>query len=247
MCFELSKIWQNIEINDRWPRTVKSTDVKEDTDEHSTHSLDYDQATRCLQQIGHCMQNVSIRPSRQFAKLYQFFVLLEWYFMNQVNAISIPQDNNIRRLCFKFPCNRPIDEDVNGVKLFGVGGGCKAYCSYLFRCIEFFSILIAGQLIGSFKKLLLTMKKLCDLELVDLVLIKYEANSLMDSIGLHLNRTIKQFSCTNLTLNHCPIHQIGMLYNLQVISVLFQLHSNLNSLVTLGRFLVDIENIAPKY
>lgn len=72
-------------------------------------------------------------------------------------------------------------------------------------------------MIGSFKKLLLTMKKLCDLALVDLVLVTYEANSLMDLISMHLNRTLNEFSCINLTINHCPIHQIGMMYNLKVI------------------------------
>lgn len=71
-------------------------------------------------------------------------------------------------------------------------------------------------MIGSFKKLLLTLKNLCDLTLVDLVLVRYEANSLMDLIGMHMSRTLKLLSCINLTTNHCSIHQIGMLYNLQV-------------------------------
>lgn len=84
MCFQLPKIWQNIEINDHWPPTVERTDAAESTNEHLMQSLDYDQATRCLQQIGHCIQNVHIRPAQHFVKLYQFFVLLEWYFMNQV-------------------------------------------------------------------------------------------------------------------------------------------------------------------
>lgn len=91
------------------------------------------------------------------------------------------------------------------------------------------------------------MKRLSDLELVDLVLIKYEANGLMDLIGMHLNRTLKEFACINLTINHCPIHQIGMLYNLKVISLIVQLHLNLSNLANLDRFHVGIENITTKY
>lgn len=91
------------------------------------------------------------------------------------------------------------------------------------------------------------MEKLNDLALVDLVLMKYEANSLLDLIGMHLNRTLKQFTCINLTINHCPIHQIGMLYNLQVILVIFLLHLNPTNLAFLDRFPVDIGNITTKY
>lgn len=75
---------------------------------------------------------------------------------------------------------------------------------------------ILGQLMESFKKLLLRMKNLCALTLVDLVLSTYEANSLMDSICMHLHRTLNELFCINLTLNHCSFHQIGMLYNLKV-------------------------------
>lgn len=84
MCFELSTIWQNIDINDRWPRTVQRTVTKENN-ASAMQSLDYDQATRCLEQIGQFVQNIHIRPSQHFVKLYQFFVFLEWHWMNQVN------------------------------------------------------------------------------------------------------------------------------------------------------------------
>lgn len=84
ICFELAKVWRNIDINDHWPRTAARTVYDESINEYSKQSLDYDQATNCLQQIGQFIQNVYIRPSQHFVKLYQFFVLLEWYFMNQV-------------------------------------------------------------------------------------------------------------------------------------------------------------------
>lgn len=59
------------------------------------------------------------------------------------------------------------------------------------------------------------MQKLGDLELIDLVLEKYEANSLMDQLSLSL-QSLKQISIINLTLNHCPIQQIMMISNLEV-------------------------------
>lgn len=103
---------------------------------------------------------------------------------------------------------------------------------------------IPGQLIGSFKKLLLTMKNLCDLTLVDLVLVTYEANSLMDLIGMHMNRTLKQLSCVNLTTNHCSIHQIGMLYNLKVTSVCREICRTIH---ISHIYSTDIEDITTEY
>lgn len=69
---------------------------------------------------------------------------------------------------------------------------------------------------STFKKLLTRMSKLCDLILVDLVLEKYEANSLMDVISLQLNQSMKEFTAINLTVNHCPFQQVAMLSNLKV-------------------------------
>lgn len=68
---------------------------------------------------------------------------------------------------------------------------------------------------GSFKRLLPKMPKLNELELIDLVLEKYEANSLMDQLSLCL-QSLKQISIINLTLNHCPIQQIMMISTLEV-------------------------------
>lgn len=77
-------------------------------------------------------------------------------------------------------------------------------------------VLFLGQLIGSFKKLLPKMQKLCDLELVDLLLERYEANSLMDQMSISLNHSLKVLSAVNLTINHCPLQQIAMMSNLEV-------------------------------
>lgn len=60
------------------------------------------------------------------------------------------------------------------------------------------------------------MPKLCELELVDLVLERYEANSLMDQISIGLSQSLKVLSIINLTTNHCPLQQISMLSNLEV-------------------------------
>lgn len=69
---------------------------------------------------------------------------------------------------------------------------------------------------NSFKQMLSETKKLREFELFDLVLDKYEANSLMDHICLCLNQSIKILSVINLTINHCPLQQVSMLTNLEV-------------------------------
>lgn len=94
MCFELSKIWQNMDIHDHWPPALKRTVAAANHNECSMQSLDYEKATNCLQQIGHFLQTVHVRPSQNLVKLYQFFVLFEWHFKNQVlfsksNALSV--------------------------------------------------------------------------------------------------------------------------------------------------------------
>lgn len=60
------------------------------------------------------------------------------------------------------------------------------------------------------------MENLTELKLTDLVLDRYEANSLMDRASICLNQSLKQFKAINFTLNHCPLRQIGMLFNLEV-------------------------------
>lgn len=90
-CFELAKVWQTIDISDAWPPAIPTTEsVKADNNhECSTQSLDYDRTTNCLQRIGPLIRTVFIQPSQQFVKLYQFFVLLEWYFTKQVRDGAI--------------------------------------------------------------------------------------------------------------------------------------------------------------
>lgn len=87
------------------------------------------------------------------------------------------------------------------------------------------------------------MRKLCDLQLVDLVLEKYEANSLMDLISLCLNQTLKELVAINLTISHCPLQQIGMLSNLKVhiLVIIVTLNTNWTSNS------IGIENITSKY
>lgn len=87
MCFALPQIWQTIEITDDWPpldaATMKNV-TNENCYEYSKRSLDYERATNCLERIGHLVRNIYVRPSQNFVKLYQFFVLFKWYFVSQV-------------------------------------------------------------------------------------------------------------------------------------------------------------------
>lgn len=60
------------------------------------------------------------------------------------------------------------------------------------------------------------MEKLHELKLIDLVLERYQANSLMDAISLRLNHTLNELTLVNLTACHCTVQQIGTLDNLKV-------------------------------
>lgn len=97
MCFELPNVWRNIVINDQW--LLKAPNIA-DNFTHLNRSLDYERITCCLLRVGHHFRNVSIRPSQDFVSLYQFFVLLEWYFRNQVRFANfqkktIHQNNRV--------------------------------------------------------------------------------------------------------------------------------------------------------
>lgn len=60
------------------------------------------------------------------------------------------------------------------------------------------------------------MQKLRELELVDLVLERFEANGLMDQMAINLSQSLKVLSVVNFTINHCPLQQIAMMSNLEV-------------------------------
>ncbi|XP_031622465.1 uncharacterized protein LOC116340235 [Contarinia nasturtii] len=193
LCFDLPKVWRKVDIDGYWLTKPIGCDVGKI---HSSRILDYGQITNCLHRIGHHFRWINIRQTEHFASLYQLFVVFESYF-NKMLENKLHQSSNISKFTFKFPCDQPLDSDPNGIKLFGIG----------------------GQLIGSFKKLLSKMPNLCELELVDLVLERYEANSLMDQISIGLSQSLKVLSIINLTVNHCPLQQISMLSNLEILKI----------------------------
>lgn len=73
-----------------------------------------------------------------------------------------------------------------------------------------------GQIITLLVKLMQTLNAITDLQITNLMMERYEANKLMDTISIHINRTIKKLSLINLTMNHCRLHQLDMFTKLEV-------------------------------
>ncbi|XP_055317479.1 F-box only protein 39 [Sitodiplosis mosellana] len=189
-CFDLPKVWRKVIIDGHW--LTKTVCNDEDKVRCSDRVLDYERALNCLQRIGPHIRSVNICQLQDFVSLYQLFVLFESYFVKMQNSSP-----NIRQFAFNFPCDQPLEINPNGIKLFGIG----------------------GQVIGSFRKLLPKMQKLCQLELVDLVLERYEANKLLDQMSISLSHSLKLLSAVNLTNFHCPLQQIAMMSNLEILKL----------------------------
>lgn len=67
---------------------------------------------------------------------------------------------------------------------------------------------------ASLRRLLLNAVDLREITLVDLILERFEANKLMDTISRAVS--LQRLNIVNLSQNHCPIPQIAMLSHLEV-------------------------------
>lgn len=74
----------------------------------------------------------------------------------------------------------------------------------------------SGQLVASLKQLCSHLPMLSYLELIDLVLQRYEANHLMDEVSRVCSRSLCILSSINITTVHCPLLQIGLMDKLKV-------------------------------
>lgn len=122
----------------------------------------------------------------------------------------------IKRLSFVFPCNIPIADDPNGIKLFGIGGALIHWLCIFCWFSNWFTEIVSGQLIASLKKMCSHLLHLKYLKLTDLVLERFDANHLLDEISRVCNQGLTQLELINITTLHCPMTQIGMFENLQV-------------------------------
>lgn len=79
-------------------------------------AFDYERAKLLLTRIGHHIKHIDIHPSVEFACLYQFLILMDWF------AASDAKYRKIQKLTFKLECDQKVCIDPNGIKLFGIGG-----------------------------------------------------------------------------------------------------------------------------
>lgn len=103
LCIELPKIWRNVNIDEQWLQ--KSVRVNG----HSSKVFDYKRVTSCLQRIGHHIRNITVQSSKDFVRLYQFFVLFAWL-IDEQQVILIKCDFIFLRkfpimLCHVYDCD----------------------------------------------------------------------------------------------------------------------------------------------
>ena len=94
---------------------------------------------------------------------------------------------------YVFPCNQASVEDPEAIQLFGTG----------------------GQLLAGLKRLMLNLQELKSLKLTDLMLVRYDANHLLDEVLESCSTGLKQLHLINLTKVHCPIMHVGLFFNLK--------------------------------
>jgi F-box protein 39 len=84
-------------------------------------------------------------------------------------------------------------EDPESIQLFGTG----------------------GQLLAGLKRLMGNLKELKSIKLTDLMLVRYDANHLLDEVLESCNMGLKRLHLINLTKVHCPIMHVGLFFNLK--------------------------------
>lgn len=108
--------------------------------------LNNERLQKYLRQFGRHIKQISIRPRFSFTKFYQFLIAFTWFidniqqvlralclhfflfsfvFHSKIKQNDVAAMPRIRNLSFVFPCDEPIAEDPNGIKLFGIGGNAK--------------------------------------------------------------------------------------------------------------------------
>lgn len=124
---------------------------------------------------------------------------------------------NIKHLKYVFPCNMAAPDDPEGVKLFGTGGKfdmCN-HVDHILLMILCFNVVL-GQMLAALKRLMANLDKLKTVELIDLMLDRYEAKHLLDEV---VNTcSLRRLHLVNVTTAHCPIMHVGLFFNLQVIN-----------------------------
>lgn len=96
---------------------------------------------------------------------------------------------------------------------------CLLWLDFTLRSFNY--KLVLGQLIAAFKQFYSKCKALKRLELIDLVLERYEANKLFDVIARGNVHNVKMLLAINVTIVHCPLIQIGMFHCLQVNALIY--------------------------
>ena len=192
--FYLKRVWSNFQVKDG---TFFSQQLNSHSDWTPTQHM---RTQMCFTRIGRFIKGLEFKPTHNFNNMYQFMTLLTLNIQQSRKPLCESEfyevGKRITSFRCKFPCNMALRENSD-MKLFGTG----------------------GQLLKSLKALLYEIHALKTLELIDLMLERYEAKHLFDKVLETYNMTLKKLCLINLTKNHCPILHTGLFFNLKVLII----------------------------
>lgn len=151
----------------------------------------------CLSQVGRNFRHLTFEPMLNFYNLYEFMNMISWCAEQSLihnDRKELAVGRNIHTLKFTFPCNMTSRDDTERIRLFGTG----------------------GKLLAALKRLMFNLKKLRQLELIDLMLDQKEAQFLLDEVCESCCMTLRTLCVVNTTKVPYQLLHVGVFLKLQV-------------------------------
>ncbi|CAG9819405.1 unnamed protein product [Phaedon cochleariae] len=156
--------------------------------------LDHLRCQMCLSSVGKHFKHLTIQPMLNFYNLYEFMNMISWYTEQRERKenVELGVGSNIKFLKFTFPCNMTARADAERIRLFGTG----------------------GKLLQALRRLMGNLKKLQELQLIDLMLDAKEAQHLLDEVCDTCVTTLRSLHVINTTRVPYQILHAGIFLNL---------------------------------
>ncbi|CAH1114083.1 unnamed protein product [Psylliodes chrysocephalus] len=161
--------------------------------------LDHVRCQSCLSVYGKHFKHLTVMPMLNFYNLYEFMNMVSWYAEQRESKenVELGIGSNIRYFKFTFPCNMTTRDDSERIRLFGTG----------------------GKLLQSIKRLMGNLKKLENLQLIDLMLDPKEAQYLLDEVCESQYMTLKYLYLINTTKVQYELLHVGVFLNLKELHI----------------------------
>ncbi|XP_057653334.1 uncharacterized protein LOC130892106 isoform X1 [Diorhabda carinulata] len=162
--------------------------------------LDHVRCQACLAGFGKHFKHLTIKPMLNFYNLYEFMNMISWYTeqREQKENVELGVGSNIKFFKFTFPCDMTLEEDDSERnRLFGTG----------------------GKILQAIKRLMGNLKKLENLQLIDLMLDPTEAQYLLDEVCESRCLTLRTLFLINTTKVQYELLHVGVFLNLKELHI----------------------------